>query len=181
MGDSYWVRHSSLTGFVGPLTVEQLRAALAAGSLPADADVRKAKQGARAEVLDDLGWSKAHELVGVEAPPSDLPAPGAPRFRTEHVLGDVRIRSQYAAVRRVVTVLALVAAALAVAVELFVLATADRGRTPTISVLVTVAAALLQLAGIFVVHQVFQMLADLADCALRRETDAAKARVADAR
>lgn len=184
MADTFWVRHRSLTGFVGPLTVEQLRAMVAAGSVPAAAEVRLAKPGARAEVLDGDGWTPAAELLGIAASAGDRvqgsSAPGGHAARVGHVLALVRARSQYAGARRIVAILALVAAAFAIATELFVIATMPRsGGLGVVAVLVTVAGAAVQLAGIYVVYVVFQILADLADCALRRETDASARRDGD--
>lgn len=178
MEERYWVRHESLRGYVGPLTLAALRDAVVPGALPADADVRRAVPGAGAEVLDDSGWTKAYALLGLPAPPvaeprRHVPPAGAPGVRTEGVLADLRGRSSYGGVRRVVTVLAWLAVVALVLTRLLTLSAAPRSGTVGVALFVELA---LSLTLVYVAHQLFQMLADIADCHVRRETDAAARR-----
>lgn len=184
MTDSYWVRHRTLRGFVGPLSRGVLHGAVAAGSLPIDSEVRIAVAGAAAEALDENGWEKVHIVLGL-APPSpaevrmEPPLPGAPGLRTESVFRDVRVHSNYGGGRRVVSALAITAAVALVVSRLVALGSVRTGGVGGGMVGVAVALELtISLALVYGLHQAFQMLADLADCALRRETDAAAKRAA---
>lgn len=185
MGDRYWVRHASLPGFVGPLSPSELLAAHRSASLPLAAEVRLAAPGGNAEVLDDRGWSPLHELLGVAPPlPSELanvlPPLGGPGVRLEQVLADVRERSSYGAARSLasmMTVVALLAIGLGVCAGL-VAAAMVRDWWAAIA---SVALGGLLGAAVIVVYQAFAMLADIADCHLRRETERAARSVAPAR
>lgn len=178
MEERYWVRHASLRGYVGPLALAALRDAVVSGALPKDADVHRAVPDARVETLDDSGWTKAYALLGLPAPPPpaprrDVPPPGAPDVRTEGVLADLRARSSYGGVRRAVTVLAWLAVVALVLTRLLALSAAPRSGTVGVALFVELA---LSLTLVYVAHQLFQMLADIADCHVRRETDAAARR-----
>jgi len=183
MGDRYWVWHPSLSGFVGPLTVSDLRASVGAGSLPVDASVRLAAADGRPEVLDDRGWSPLHELLGLEPPPRPqgppqpepviaLPAPGVPGVRLDRVLVDLRGKSSYLRARKLATLL-LVVALIGVSLGVLVgLGGAIQARSLLIAV-VALGGGCLDVAAVLVAYQAFVMLADLADCHLRRETERA--------
>ena len=185
MGDRYWVRHASLSGFVGPLSPSELHAAHRSASLPLAAEVRLAAPGGSAEVLDDRGWSPLHELLGVAPPlPSELenvlPPLGGPGVRLEQVLADVRQRSSYGAARSLasmMTVVALLAIGLGVCAGL-VAAALVRDWWAAIA---SVTLGGLLGAAVIVVYQAFAMLADIADCHLRRETERTARSVARAR
>ncbi|MBL9079524.1 MAG: hypothetical protein JNL08_18620 [Planctomycetes bacterium] len=190
MSDSYWVRHRSLRGFVGPLAKGVLHGAVAAGSLPADCEVRLAVPGAGAEKLDDSGWSKAYELLGLPAPKPE-PAAAGPASAGSDADGPcrrLRERSQYRKVRTVVKVLAIVQAIVLVILGLtpsvmaMMFGGSGDAKIPyRLNAWLALPTMVEQLAILWVVYQGFQMLADIADCALRRETDAAAQRLADGR
>lgn len=177
MNEKYWVRHRTLSGFVGPLTVEELQAAVQARTLPADSEVRLAKAGAAVEKLDAQGWTPAWRLLGVEPPPvaePDVPLPpeGVSAPRLQQLANDLRRRSAYpgarSVARTVVVILTLVIAAAAVVG----VASAPTGRLFAAFFAATAVVAW-ELAGVFLGYQVFVMLADIADCQLRQQTDRA--------
>jgi hypothetical protein len=176
MGNSFWVRHRSLSGFVGPLTLEQLGKAVAAGSLPADAEWRQALAGGGAERLDDSGWQPVHELLGLPAPaPQAAPPGGHGRSAASPMaaaLVDLREHSAYRRVRAVAKVVTLVVALGAAVLLLVPLLSSWRElmRNPLAAV-PNVLAGLLYGAGIYLGYQAFLMLADLADGSLRQRLD----------
>lgn len=178
MGDRYWVRHASFSsGFAGPLSSADLRAAVLAGSLPRDARVRLAAAGGQPEVLDERQWSPVHELLGLEPPPPPpvpepvipLPPPGVPGVRPEQVLADVRERSAYEGARNTLTFLSVLAA---LGIGLVTLVAVFRARQFELAFVALVQAVVAQ-AAVYLVRQAFLMLADIADCHLRRETERA--------
>ncbi len=178
MGDRYWVRHASLRGFVGPLSQTEL----AAASLPPDAEVRLARSDGRPETLDDRGWSPLHQLLGVAPPlPADpvveLPPLGIPGVRTNQVLADVRNKSSYRAARRLASMMVVLAlwATCVTLVAGLVEAMRDKNLWMLLGECATGG---LRAAGAIVVYQAFAMLADIADCHLRRETERAVRSVA---
>jgi hypothetical protein len=185
MGDRHWVRHASLSGFVGPLSLAELRAAHLAGSVPPEAQVRLAAPDGRAEVLDDRGWTPIHQVLGV-APPLPveptipLPLPGVPGVRPEQVLSDVRDRSSYAMARSLASLLAVVALMAIGIVVVLGLVAAVHAKDWWLA-LAAIADGGLQGASVVVAYQAFAMLADIADCHLRRETERAARTVAAAR
>lgn len=191
MGDRYWVSHPSLSGFVGPLKVSELRAAVTAGSLPVDGAVRRAAADGRPEVLDERGWSPLHELLGLEPPPPSpvpprqepviaLPAPGVPGVRLDRVLVDLRAKSSYLRARKLAALL-MVVALVGVAIGVLVgIVAAAAGKSLLVAV-VALGVGSLEVAGVLVAYQAFVMLADLADCHLRNETERAARSVSAAK
>jgi hypothetical protein len=174
MGNAFWVRHRSLSGFVGPLTLEQLSQAVTAGSLPVDAEWRDARSGGGPLRLDDSGWEPVHELLGLPAPPAPSPASlvvtrGA-NSPTVAALLELREQSAYQRVRQVAKVVAVVVALAAAALLVVPLVTSgnELWRHPLAAV-PAVLAVLLYEAGIYISYQAFLMLADLADGSLRRQ------------
>lgn len=171
MGDRYWVRHASSSGFLGPLSLTELRAV----ALPPDAQVRLAAPGGRPETLDARGWSPMHVLLGLAPPPPadpviELPSPGAPGVRLEQVLAAVRDKSNYRSARRLASLLAVVAY-LAIGIDVLAgLAEAGVAKSVLLA-LAELAAGGLKVAVVIVAHRGFEMLADIADCHLRRETE----------
>ena len=178
MGNAFWVRHRSLSGFVGPLTLEQLSKAVTAGSLPVDAEWREARAGGGPERLDDSDWQPVHQLLGLPAPPkppasftnrgSELPATAA--------LAELRANSAYSRVRLVAKVAAIVVAGAAALLLVVPLLTSwnELWRNP-IAMVPAVLAVLLYAAGIYISYQAFLMLADLADGSLRQRLERAAA------
>jgi len=98
--DSYWVRSVGFPGFQGPFSVEALRAAVAAGTLRLDVEVRKAAGHGQPEALDGSGWTPLHALLGVSLPPPppslSLPAPALALARVRE---DVRSNTAYGKAR----------------------------------------------------------------------------------
>lgn len=148
--------------------------------MPVDASVRLAAADRRPELLDDRGWSPLHQLLGLEPPPPPpppepviaLPAPGVPGVRLDRVLVDLRGKSSYQQARKLaglLLVVALVGVALAVVVGLV---GAVEVRSLRLAV-VGIGSGCLDAAATLVAYQAFVMLADLADCHLRRETERA--------
>lgn len=174
MGNAFWVRHRSLSGFVGPLTLEQLSKAVAAGSLPVDAEWREACAGGGPERLDDSGWQPVQELLGLPAPP---PRPASFSTRGSElsaatVLADLRANSAYPRVRQVAKFAAWVVAVAAALLLLVPLVTSwnELLRNP-IAMVPAVLAVLLYEAGIYLSYQAFLMLADFADGSLRQRLE----------
>ncbi|MBK8099455.1 MAG: hypothetical protein IPK26_20290 [Planctomycetes bacterium] len=182
MNEKYWVRHRTLSGFAGPLTVEELGRAVRAASLPADCDVRQALAGVVAEALDGHGWTPAWQLLGIDPPPPPepevhLPDPGAPGLRMQHVVGDLRRHSAYPVARSLAFALAVLAAIVFVllfGLQIAGIAIAGKFAATVAAIALTV----LELAGLYVGYQVFVMFADIADCQLRQQTDRAVERTA---
>lgn len=178
MGSRYWVRHASLRGFVGPLSQTEL----AAASLPPDAEVRLARSDGRPETLGDHGWSPLHQLLGVAPPlPADpvieLPPLGIPGVRTSQVLAHVRNRSSYRVARRLASM--VVVLALWTICIMWVAGLVEAVRAKNLWMLLgECATGGLKAAGAIVVYHAFAMLADIADCHLRRETELAVRSVA---
>lgn len=148
--------------------------------MPVDASVRLAAADRRPELLDDRGWSPLHQLLGLEPPPPPpppepviaLPAPGVPGVRLDRVLVDLRGKSSYQQARKLaglLLVVALVGVALGVLVGL---GGAVQARSLLIAV-VALGGGCLEVAAALVAYHAFVMLADLADCHLRRETERA--------
>lgn len=176
----YWVRHAQISGFVGPLTPAQVRAAIEAKGLPADCEVRAAVGAGKPEVLDGSGWEPAWRRFGLPAPPSaskvDLPPVGVPGLSPQEVLLDVRGRSSYGGARRLgrlLTVVSVLAIALGWVADLM----AAWKVLSWTSVVATLGASALGVAGALLLYQAFLMLADIADCHLRRDTEASVRRV----
>lgn len=177
MNEKYWVRHRTLSGFAGPLTAEELAAAVHARTLPADSEVRLAQAGAAVEKLDAYGWTPAWRLLGVEPPPvpepevSLAPAGGA-GARLQHLAHDLRRHSAYPGARAVARWVAVILTLVTAAVAVVGVVSAPTGQ---LSVACFAATAVLawELAGLFLGYQVFLMLADIADCQLRQQTDRA--------
>ncbi|MBL8751864.1 MAG: hypothetical protein JNK15_01080 [Planctomycetes bacterium] len=184
METQYWVRHAQLTGFVGPLAEAQILAAMAAGSLPGNCAVRVAAGGGKPEVLDGTGWEPAWRRFGLPEPPSppppppkvDLPPVGVPGLSPQDVLLDVRERSSYGGARSLAALLAVVAfLAIALGVVVGVLSAVKMQSWPM--AMVTLGGGALEVAGAMVLYQAFLMLADIADCHLRRDTESSVRRV----
>ena len=162
MGSTYWVRHPSLSGFVGPLTRDELRAAITAHSLPGDARVHVATVGAAPQTLPDEEWVLATEVLGLPRPA--VAAAGAARARSVRpapagVRAEVRAHSRYAGLRQLAAVLC------GVAIVIFGFAAIETARRVGPGALL---GAALQIAGVLVVYGAFTMLADIADCQLRQ-------------
>ncbi|MCU0866047.1 MAG: hypothetical protein MUC36_19870 [Planctomycetes bacterium] len=173
MGNAFWVRHRSLSGFVGPLTLEQLHQAVAAGSLPVDAEWREARSGGGPERLDDSGWGPVHELLGLPAPPPPASASGyASELPEAAALAELRANSAYQRVRQVAKWGAMVVAFAAALLLLVPLVTSWSAlwRHPLAAV-PSVLELILYEAGIYLSYQAFLMLADLADCSLRQRLE----------
>ncbi len=165
---TYWVRHPSLSGFVGPLTAKDLRAAILALSLPGGARVHAAVSGAAPETFPDAEWVLATELLGLPRAPAEATSSAATtrsvRAGPVDVRAEIREQSRYAGVRRLAAVLCGVAI-----LTVVVGSVSGLDRVPRASLgVAAVLAAALQVAIVLVGYSAFTMLADIADCQLRQ-------------
>ena len=106
----------------------------------------------------------------------DLPPVGVPGLSPQDVLLDVRERSSYGGARSLAALLAVVAfLAIALGVVVGVLSAVKMQSWPM--AMVTLGGGALEVAGAMVLYQAFLMLADIADCHLRRDTESSVRRV----
>jgi hypothetical protein len=169
METRYWVRDASLSGLVGPLSLAELRAAVLASSLPRDAEVCPERaDGKKPGDLDP--WQPAFELLGLEPPPRVRPVHvgAAVAGGADPVLDAVRLRTRYPGTRKLLGIAACAASLIALVITVVTMSAVRDGGFATIALF----SGALQMAVIWVAYNALVMLADLADCALRREAAA---------
>jgi hypothetical protein len=181
METSDWVRRVGVTGFLGPMGLDALRAAVDRGEVSLLDEARAAVGSGRPEVLDDGGWIAVHAALGVGAPPPPLPTPKLPppALQLVDVRAEVRGNSAYRGGRRLLACAfaAWVGDALLPLASLLHAAFSRRYGVPRPTFgdwLIEIGEALLWIASAFALWHLARALLDLADCHLLRRAERAK-------